>query len=394
MVDLGAWLPMLPHAGAGQFMRILHIIIALETGGAETLLQRLVMQHRGAPQWQHEIIVLSTLGPIGAKLQAQGFDVRALGLQHWYDLPRVWLTLWRTIRTARPDLVQTWMYHADLLGGSAARLAGCRQVIWSIHTADVFQAGSYSSRWFCRLGALLSHVIPQKIICVSDAVARAHSKLGYDNTRMTTIQNGVDTDVFKPSAAVAIDQRRLLGIGDNVVLAGCVARFNGTKDIATLVAAAGLAMDKIPRLKMLLVGKDLSPDNQLLRGWLQQTGQAENFLLLGVRDDIPACLAAMDIFCLSSLTEAFGLVVAEAMAMEKPCVVTDVDDLRIMLGDAGCAVPVRDAPAMATALIKLAEAGAAERQRRGQAGRQRVMAHYSLNKMVAGYEMLYKSVTQ
>lgn len=133
-------------------MKILHVIVGLESGGAERTLQRMVESDASNAAVAHCIVSLTGAGTIGPELQRQGVDVQVLGLRSVLDLPRVFWQLLRAVRAAKPDIVQTWMYHADFLGGLAARLAGRYPVIWCVRTTDL-PAGDRSItallRWAC-----------------------------------------------------------------------------------------------------------------------------------------------------------------------------------------------------------------------------------------------------
>ncbi|MFA6279871.1 MAG: glycosyltransferase [Bdellovibrionales bacterium] len=373
-------------------MRILHLIIGLNTGGAEIMLQRLVERHQGSPAFHHEVISLTDTGPIGVRLKEKGVTVHALGLHSLIDAPRVLWALYRLIRKTKPDIMQTWMVHADLIGGIVARLAGCPHVVWSLHACNIALAGTASARWLLPLCARLSVWIPVKIIAVSQACSLFHAQRGYDSSRIVVIPNGLDIVAMKATPQARTRLRQEEGIPDSAMVIGCVARFNGTKDIETLVRAAGLVLSQNKNVHFMLVGTDMTKSNPPLNAWIGRESASAAFHLMGERADIPDCLAAMDIFCLSSITESFGLAVAEAMAMEKPCVTTNVDDLPALLGEGGVTVPSSSPKALASALTAMIEAPEAYRAELGRKGKEHVEAHFSLTRMMALYEALYLEI--
>ena len=118
-------------------MRILHIMPDLNAGGAEGMMKRLIEAHLGDPGFEHRVISLRGLGSVGPPLQARGVHVEALGLTSMLGLPAAVLRLAKRIREQKPDVVQTWMYHSDLVGGLAARLAGVKRIIWGVRVADI-----------------------------------------------------------------------------------------------------------------------------------------------------------------------------------------------------------------------------------------------------------------
>ncbi|MGI0013727.1 MAG: glycosyltransferase, partial [Nitrososphaera sp.] len=148
--------------------QVVHVIIGLNVGGAELMLKRLIESHQDNPKYRHSVISITLVGKVGTQLQEIGVEVRALGMCSLMDIPRVLLQLVRMIRAERPDIVQTWMYHADLLGGLAARLAGNRRVIWGVRTTDVESGGKRVTLWVRQVCAWLSRRLPYKIVCAAD----------------------------------------------------------------------------------------------------------------------------------------------------------------------------------------------------------------------------------
>ncbi|GAB3544300.1 hypothetical protein GCM10027343_19250 [Noviherbaspirillum agri] len=138
-----------------------------------------------------------------------------------------------------------------------------------------------------------------------------------------------------------------------------------------------------------MVGRGLDADNEELAEWIADTGHPDRFVLLGERSDVPVCLAAMDIFCLSSRNEGFPNAVGEAMGMGVPCVVTDVGDAALLVGDTGIVVPKEDSPALARGLERLLAMGPAARQQLGQQARSRILAEFTLERAREHFESIY-----
>ena len=157
-------------------MNVLHVIIGLNVGGAELMLKRLIGEHQGNPNYHHSVISLTTVGKVGAQLQEMGVEVRALEMRSALDIPRVLWQLVRLIRAARPTIVQTWMYHADLLGGVATRLAGNSKVIWGVRGSAIPQSGLSMTKMVVTLCSWTSHFLPNAIVCCAESVRIAHAK--------------------------------------------------------------------------------------------------------------------------------------------------------------------------------------------------------------------------
>jgi glycosyltransferase involved in cell wall biosynthesis len=381
---------------SGDFVqiKIVHIIIGLEVGGAELMLKRLIESSRGAERYCHIVVSLTELGVIGAQMRAAGIQTHALGMKSAAGLPLALVRLTRLIRRLGPDIVQTWMYHADLLGGLAARLAGKRNVIWGIRTTNVEAGGSATTTVVMRMCARLSRWVPRTIVCAAEASRRVHEKAGYDASRMAVISNGFDLLhlVSTPDQREAL--RASCGLHPSELVIGILGRFNPAKDQRNFVQAAGRVARAHPSVRFLLVGRGLDAANSELNGWIEETGFASRFVLLGERSDVAVCLSAMDVFCLSSRTEGFPNVVGEAMAMGLPCVVTDVGDAAMLVADTGYVVPKEDPAALAAALEKMLDLEPERRAALGDKAKRRITDGFTIESARQRFESIYKSLTE
>src|SRR5690606_347894 len=157
------------------------------------------------------------------------------------------------------------------------------------------------------------------------------------------------------------------------------------------VEAANAAMRQRPELRFLMVGRDVTPQNQALSNRIAAGGHPERFLLLGERSDVADCLSAMDAFCLHSHTEGFPNVLGEAMCVGLPCLATDVGDAGRLLGDAGRIIPAGDSGRLAQAMVQLAGLGETESHALGARSRQRIAEHFTLGHSVGRFEALYRA---
>jgi glycosyltransferase involved in cell wall biosynthesis len=371
-------------------MRILHIIVGLNIGGAETMLSRLVNSFAVSPNHEHSIVSLTDFGVIGPQLQVRGTQVFSLGMRSVLDMPIVIWRLRRLLRSERPDIVQTWMYHADFIGGTAARLAGIKHVIWGIRTTDIKAGGSRTAilvRWLC---ARLSAWVPQMIVCAAEAARKSHIAIGYDAKKMEVVPNGYDFTKLKATVEDRLTLREQCGITQNEVVVGSLGRFHAVKNQENFVQAAGLIAARFPQLKFLMVGRGLDWENVQLVDWINATGFQNRFVLLGERKDVPQCLAAMDIFCLHSRTEGFPNVLAEAMAMGLPCVTTDVGDAAMLLADTGVVVSKEDPATLAEGIMGVLALDLVQRSALGERAKIRVQAEFSIERARARFEELYR----
>lgn len=371
-------------------MKVLHVITGLNTGGAELMLARL-LERTNQSRFLSSVISLTDIGPTGLAITELGVPVTALGMARGAPDPRALWALTRAMRRERPDVVQTWLYHADLMGGVAAKLAGGIPVAWGVHLGNLAPELNKRRTLATAKGcARISGWAPRAIVCCAEAARDSHVAFGYRPDRMVVIPNGFDLDRFQPDLAARSELRRELGVGEEVSLVGLVARFDPQKDHETFVRAAGIVARSRPETRFVLSGGDITLGNQRLAAWIDAAGIRDRSFLLGRRDDMPRIQAALDISCSSSRGEAFPLAVGEAMATGVPCVVTDVGDSAVLVGETGRVVPPGDATALAAALLEMIGIGAEGRAALGRAARRRVSERFSLARSVERYEALYE----
>lgn len=373
--------------------RVMHVIGGLEVGGAEMALYRLVTATTGGEStYTHAVVSLTPDGPMGQRLRDSGielttFDFRKAPLRHFFDL----LTL---LRRSRPDIVQTWMYHADMLGGLAARLSGIRNVIWGIRTSELTAGSSRATIAVRAACAWLSRWVPHTIVCVAEAARETHMHAGYEPGRMVVVPNGFDLSRLTASDEQISRMRAQCGFGTKHLVIGTLGRFNFSKDQQNFVRAAGELAQQHENVRFLMVGRNLDANNAELIRWIGQTGHADRFVLLGERADVPTCLGAMDIFCLSSRNEGFPNVVGEAMALARPCVVTDVGDAAMLVGDTGVVVPRENSTALARGMTRLVTMDTEARHRLGRCAQDRIRADFTTDKTRERFESIYRCLTE
>jgi glycosyltransferase involved in cell wall biosynthesis len=366
--------------------KILHLITGLETGGAEGTLARLVS---GIDQARFASVVVSMtdLGSIGRQMIAAGIPLETLGIRRGAADPRGLLRLIRILRRHRPAILQTWLYHADLLGLAAARLGYAPHLLWNIRCTQSVGAGAV--RGILRRCSRL----PRAVIVNSLAGRRYHERLGYRPRRWEYVPNGFDTAAFKPEPAARRRLRSALGIDDDAVVIGLSARWHPMKDHATFFAAAARLATRHPQLVLVLAGAGIDDANRELAQTIARHGPLPPLKLLGERADMNALYPAFDIATLTSaFGEGFPNVLGEAMACGLPCVATDSGDAAAIIGPTGEVVPPGDASALAAAWERLATAGPEARRRRGAGARARIVEHYGLTAMVRRYEALYRDL--
>ncbi len=381
------------HEGQTPF-RVVHIISGLGQGGAETVLYRLVT----APgqQIQHHVVSLTDEGVFGERLRAAGVAVTTLGMPSGRPSLSGLRQLYALLKRERPNVVQTWMYHADLIGGVVARLAGIRAVSWGIRNSGANLAqGSRASRVSAWLCARLSKWVPARIVACAQEASRRHQQWGYRADIMQVIPNGYDLSRWRPDAQARARLRAQWGVQDGALLIGSVARWNPLKDHANFLAAFALCARQHSGLKAVLLGDGISVENAALMALIDQHGLREQVMLLGRRDDVPEVMNALDMHVLSSMAEGFPNVVAEAMATGVACVVTDVGDAARIVGADGWVAPPRNAPALAEAMLQALQVlPLPETRQKLLNARERIAGEYGLTRMVQAYDNVWRTMAQ
>ncbi|MBX3606820.1 MAG: glycosyltransferase [Piscinibacter sp.] len=366
---------------------LVHVISSLGAGGAEAMLDKLTAR---LPREGAAVVCLTGDGPIGERIAARGVPVTSLRLgQGGLGLSAL-LRLFRDLRRQRPRIVQTWLYHGDLIGGLVARAAGVRHVVWNVRNSGAaLDRLPARTRAIVHLNAWLSHWIPQRILCCSETARRNHIALGFAADKFVVIPNGFDIDRFAPSADARASVRRELGVREDCPLVGLVARFDPQKNHRGFIAAARDIHRLRPDVAFLLVGRGIDAANKSLAGWIGEAGIAGCVHLLGQRTDIARITAALDVAANASLAESFPNTVGEAMACGVPCVVTDVGDSADIVGPTGRSVPAHDMTALAQQVLELLALPVGEREKLGQAARRRVAELYEIDSVVARYRDFY-----
>jgi glycosyltransferase involved in cell wall biosynthesis len=372
-----------------QKIVVVHLITSLSSGGAQTMLYNMLTK---TDRTKFEPIVISMMerGIFGDRIEALDISVYSLGMQAGIPTVGSLLHLRSLLVKVKPDIIQGWMYHANIAAQIVSLLSlNKAPICWSIHHS----IASLSSEKkltiaLIRLGAFLSGLTAQ-IVFVSETSQTQHQALGYAKHKSQTIPNGFDTDSFVRSPEHKLSVRAELGIPATAFTIGSIGRDHPVKDRANFINAAALLVQHHPDTHFLLIGDNLDRDNTALVSQIATSGLSDRVHLLGRRTDIARLSASLDICSLSSYSEAFPLVIGEAMLCEVPCVVTDVGDSAWIVSDTGRVVPIKNPQALAAAWQEIIELDAPARAELGKAARQRIIDNFSLESIVDRYEKLY-----
>jgi glycosyltransferase involved in cell wall biosynthesis len=381
--------PLVSNFIGSVMVTIVHLITGLETGGAERMLSRLV-RRIDRDRFRSVVVSITDAGTLGRSLGKAGVEVMSIEMRRGMPDPYGLFRLACILRGLRPDILQTWLYHADFFGLMVKRMANVPHLLWNLRCSDM--ALSPAAAGVRRLLSWCS-ALPDAVIVNSLAGRSFHERIGYHPRRWEYVPNGFDTIEFSPNAEARKRLRSELEIPEDAIVIGLPARYHPMKDHGTfLEAAAGVAAGR-PEVRFLLVGPGTEPTNPALAKAIARLGLAGRTRLLGERSDMPAVYAALDIATLSSAWgEGFPNVLGEAMACGLPCVATDGGDARGLLGDTGLVVPRRDPEAMAGAWQAMIAIGAEGRRARGGKARERIVRDYDLGGIARRYEALYADI--
>jgi glycosyltransferase involved in cell wall biosynthesis len=373
-------------------IKVMHIITTLGPAGAENMLCR-IAAGMDSTRFESEIVSLTGILDLAEKMQSIGVRVRTLGMKKAVPNPLLVMRLARWIRESKPDVIHAWMYHANLIGTLAARLAGNVPVVWAIHhNAYDPRVDKRRTMLVNRACALLSRKLAARIVFCSEASLRTHKKLSYAPEKLEVIPNGFDLEQVKPDPTARESLRKELGIAADAIVIGLAARFHPHKDHRNFIQAAARLHKLMPEVHFVLFGMGITWENAQLAGWIGSAAIRERCHLLGLRHDISRLFSGMDIATTASCSEAFPIVVGEAMACGTPCVVTDVGDSALIVENTGSVVAPEDPHALAEAWRALIDAGPAVRKRLGIAARDRVQRHFALPAIVERYQGIYAKV--
>ena len=371
---------------------VMHFIPSLGGGGAEAMLGNLVESMKSSP-WRTIIVVLDGQAWPEAvqRLQACGAEVHDLESSAFLR-PWTLLRLIRLMRRIKPDVVQTWMHHADFVGGWCARLAGVHHVIWGVHCREIHRnpgEGDAKAALFRKLIAWSATCVPTRIVSCSAAAMEDHAKLGYPRRKLVWVPNGIDTKRFMPDAADRLSMRREFRLPTEAPVVGFMGRFHEMKDLSTWLRAAALLQARRPEVHFLLCGGGEFDLGDCARAALSVVPRRQQVHFAPFRADPENVYIALDVFSLSSRTEACPMTLMEALSCGVRCVATDVGDCARLLEGVGKVVPPRDPEALALAWEEMLFEKAPDRAALHKAAIER----FDIAVAAGRYEAVYEEVT-
>ncbi len=369
--------------------KISFIITALGIGGAEMMLLRL-LQALNKDKYEISLISLKSGGALEKEFLDLGIPIFSAEMNSLVGTIRGISKVRRLLDKIKPDIAFCWMYHANLVGGLAAKRSGIKNIYWNIRNSGLKEMWKYPlTSAVIKIGAFYSDCIPDLIIVNSHQAMQNHIRMGYSGSKMHVVYNGIDTKLFQPDADTRYMVRKELKIKPSTLLIGMAARFHPQKDHRNFIEAASLINNKMPNIQFVLCGTNIDNSNEKLAAWVLEFGLEEKVLLLGERRDMPRVMGAMDLMVLSSAYgESFPNVIAEAMSCGVPCVATGVGGSAFIIGNTGLIIPPGNSEALADAALKLLT-NDATRMMMGKKARIRIQREFSIGTISKEYEKFF-----
>ena len=371
-------------------MKIVHIITSLGDGGAEHTLFKICTYDKFNI---HVVISLTNSGKYYKLLKRLGVEIYYLKA-NFFSIYKFFYLL-KLLRSLKPNVVQTWLVHADFIGGIAARLVGIKNIFWNIRYSN-FKTGktSLTTILIVKILAKLSFVIPKLIISVSKKAKKIYEMKGFDKKKLKVISNGYDLSILKPNKFSKINFKKKIKIKKKIPLLGNIARYDPKKDHLNLLNALSLIRLKNLDFFCVLVGSNIDKNNFILNSEIKKLNLSNYVKLLGQKDNILQVINGLDVYVQSSsYGEGFPNVVAESMACGVPCIATDVGDSSFIIGKTGWLVPPNNPAKLAEAIEKsLVELNTINWNKRCYKARSRIKKNFNVIKMLRLYNKVWNKI--
>tara|TARA_A100001388_G_C28763652_1_gene499328 strand:- start:575 stop:1693 length:1119 start_codon:yes stop_codon:yes gene_type:complete len=369
-------------------MKIVHIITSLTEGGGQSLLYNFV--NNKIPN-KHIVICLLKNGMYIDLLRKKGIKVYALDFQNIKCILKSISNLRKIIKNENPEIIHSWLYHANLITILPFLMRTDLKIIWSVHNSSIsLKTISLNTLIVAIFNSIISYFVPNKIICASKDAIDCHLKIKFNMRKMFLIPNGIDTEIYKPKKYNR-NIKSDLGIKNKIVFA-MIARYDKAKDHNNLVEALRLLKRKNTDWNLLLIGEGMENNNPHLNKLLNKAGIQDLTFCLGIRRDIEYILNGIDFNILSSFSEDQPIVLMEAMSCEKLCIGTDVGSTKIIIDKFGWLVPKSNPYELYKSILEAQNKDQDFINRLSKGARKHIKENFSIKNMIKNYNYLYSQV--
>jgi glycosyltransferase involved in cell wall biosynthesis len=372
--------------------RIFFLIRSLHAGGTERQLAEL------AKGLDKSIFIITVgvfyhEGPLIEEIKdIHGINVISLNKRGRWDIIRFVVRFIMLLKTLQPDILYSFLPDANLVGLISGKIARVRRIVWGVRASNMdVSRYDWLAMTSLRLSAFLSR-FPDAIITNSVAGKEFHRSIGYSTNRMMVVPNGIDTDRFKPDHSVGLRVRDKWNIDEEKIAIGLVGRLDPMKDHTTFLQAVKIFEQRKSSVRFVCIGDGKEPYKSEIHSLCSALGLNGSLIWAGERYDMVAVYNAMDMITSSSLSEGFSNVIGEGMACGVPCVVTDVGDSAIIVGETGIVVPPKDPQALADGWRSMLKRLNDKSYSINEMARARIVSHYNSEILIQKTSRMFRSL--
>lgn len=362
-------------------LKILFLVRSLNIGGAES---QLVSLAKDLHQRGHEVsvAVFYADGPLEREVREIGVPIIDLRKSGRWDVLPFFIRLVATAGKFGPQVIYGFLGTPNILTIFLKLGFPNIKMVWGVRASNMdLERYDWLSRLSYRIERRLSR-FADLIICNSRAGLEYAVANGFPRGKATVIPNGINSERFKFDTSARAHSRKAWDIAENEMLIGLVARLDPMKDHPMFFRAAAILARSRSNIRFVCVGDGPELYKRELHQLAANLGLDEKLIWGGARDDMPAVFSALDILCSSSYSEGFSNTIGEAMSCGVPCVVTNVGDSALIVGDTGSVVAPGDYNGLATAIGRLADLSPEERQMLGKACRARIVSEFGMDRLI------------
>lgn len=363
-------------------MKVLFLIRSLDAGGAERQLIELV-RHLDRSLFDPLIVTFYDGGLLRDEIREEDrIPVLSLGKSGRWDVFRFLIELNKIVRREKPDLVHGYLDVANLFALGVGKLNHIK-VVWGLRASNIdLKNYDWTAEFVFRLSGWLS-ALADGLIVNSQAGYDYHVRRGFSRKKMVVIHNGIDAELFYPDHDARIKKRAEWGLDEHSLVIGQVGRLDPMKGPEFFIRAAAKVLSEYPGVRFVYVGDGPAVYRRELMALTGSLGLSSSLTWTGLQRDMRAVYNALDVLSLSSVAgEGFPNVIGEAMACGTPCVVTDVGDAALVLGDCGRVVTPGDSDALAAGLLALLKEEGKTREQTGLLARQRIISLFNPQNLI------------
>lgn len=362
-------------------IRLVLLSSDLRDGGAQRQLVTLA-RNLDSRCFQVTVVAFRAGGPLLRELEEASVKTVILGKRGRWDVLPFFYRLITQLRSLHPDVLHGYKEAPNTLCILMKPFLPATKMVWGIRVSSMEMDRGREVRVLSRVERSLSR-FPDLIVANSKAGLDHILENGYPGERAIAISNGINTERFRPDDKARREVRAEWGVLETELMIGMVARLAPKKDYPTFLRAAALAARGREHLRFACIGRVKEGYLRELQVLASRLGIGDRVIWAGPRDDTERVYNALDILTLSSAYgEGFPNVVGEAMASEVPCLVTDVGDSALVVGQTGVVVPPGDPQALADGMKGLISEGPVALKHRGRAARARIQEEFSIETLV------------